>query len=615
MPIIGKDKEATEEAKRREQARMTSEPIKLKEQIPKPVEVYGIEGIIKDNMRPPAGYKVLSEIFTKTVDKFKMDAKYSERTWRLFAARTEFKGKTDLVLDEEDYINLKRPQDFCVGKISQADIKKIADEIEPGYQKDLEKVLFSRVRRPDDYDDNPALLQVLLHNSNVAVKTIGRVVDPHCITQFDWIDFIDTMVAWKCKKDERVKLFLKKDLLRGIEPRLNPVSICGKPPGVGMGDFYLQACLLQSKVTKKAFLGYALRPEEIYPGVLDGQDLTFAIEQIESNDIPDIFGYLYTIVEQGTDYVISGATRFPITSLSKIVCLANIQDVENPEKDFCYHLSQISANAPAYLKRVSNILYEPSLEKVKESQTNDFAGWAEGIRFFRGIEELAMPKLRKWLKDDRVWKWSQDEAFEDYTKDIMDIITSVQDSKLSYALSEHAKPPHPRIKGAGLNVVFAEKLDDIVLSNALDLKTDILKPAEEYAFEFIEQNITSLTNITKTWDKQKELMIDKVYQNVLPKYLQVIVITLKSYVKANKSELPDEIPIEILKDYFCPTPMYEGYPYFSNATAELKGDESNKGKKSLERYNRYTKDYFGFIIVKKEGNMLFVRFIEPALLS
>jgi hypothetical protein len=61
--------------------------------------------------------------------------------------------------------------------------------------------------------------------------------------------------------------------------------------------------------------------------------------------------------------------------------------------------------------------------------------------------------------------------------------------------------------------------------------------------------------------------------------------------------------------------MYEGYPYFSNATAELKGDESNKGKKSLERYNRYTKDYFGFIIVKKEGNMLFVRFIEPALLS
>jgi len=567
------------------------------------IEVYDLEEVIRENMRPSAGYKIVNEIFVKTVDKFKLGAKYSEPTWRLFSAKTEFKGRSDIVFDENRYVNPKRPQEFSVGDINEEDIKKIAYEIEPGYQKDLEKVLFSRVRKPEKYDGgNPALLQTLLQSSNAVVKTVGRVVDKDCITQFDWHDFIDSLVAYK------VKLFLKKDLLRGIESRLNPISICGKPPGTGMGEFYFRLCLhLGSKVTKKSFLGYALSPNEIYQGTIDGQDLTIAVEQVESNDISDIFGYLYSIVEQGTDYVSSGAVRFPVSSLSKFTFLANIQDVENPEKDFSYILSQIAANSPAFLKRVGNILYNPSLERATP-YTDDFTGWIERGRFFRGIEELAMPSLRTWFKNDRLWKWCQ-EPIGDYSKHIKDIATGLDDAKLRYALLEHSKPPHPRLKSAGLNVRFAEVLDEIVLSHTLDLKTDILKPAEKYTYEFISQNISSLNNITKTWDEQKELMIDAVYQIVLPDYFQMIIQTIRHYVKDHKIDLPDEIPIDALNEYYCPVPTHKSYPYLSSATLQLKGD---RGRKSLQRYNHYLKEYFGFILVKKEEDMLFVKFIEPS---
>ena len=573
-----------------------------------PIEVYDLEEIIRENMRPSAGYKIVNEIFIKTVDKFKLGAKYSEPTWRLFSAKTEFKGRSDIVFDENRYVNPKRPHDFSVGKINDEDIKRIANEIEPGYQKDLEKVLFSRVRKPEKYNGDPLVMQTLLESSNAVVKTIGRVVDPNCITQFDWYDFIDSLVAYKCKKDERVMLFLKKDLLRGIESRLNPLGLCGKPPGTGMGEFYFRLCLhLGSKVTKKSFLGYALSPMEIYPGTIDGQDLTIAVEQVESNDIPDIFGYLYSIVEQGTDYVSSGAVRFPVSSLSKFTFLSNIRDVENPEKDFAYTLDQIATNASAFLKRISNILYNPSLKRATP-YTDDFTGWVERGSFFRGIEELAMPSLRRWFRDNRLWKWCQ-EPIGDYAKQIKDIATGLDDAKLKYALLEHGKPPHPRLKGAGLNVRFAEVLDEVALSHTLDLKTDILKPAEKYTYEFISQNISSLNVITKTWDEQKELMVSAMYKMVLPDYLQMIIQTVRHYVKDHTFDLPDEIPIDALNEYYCPVPTHKSYPYLSSATLQLKGD---RGRKSLQRYNHYLREYFGFILVKKEDDMLFVMFIEPS---
>jgi hypothetical protein len=79
-----------------------------------PIEVYGLEEIIRGNMRPSAGYKLVNEIFVKTVDKFELGAKYSEPTWRLFSAKTEFKGKSDIVFDENNYVNPKRPHDFSV---------------------------------------------------------------------------------------------------------------------------------------------------------------------------------------------------------------------------------------------------------------------------------------------------------------------------------------------------------------------------------------------------------------------------------------------------------------------------------------------------------------------
>jgi len=515
-------------------------------------------------------------------------------------AKPELQAIEDIIIDDQGYVNPKRPSDFSVGKASEEDIDKIAS-IPPKYRKKIEKSLFGRIDKPKEYQ--PEELSDYLTESNAVYGAIRKIVDPECIKKIDFYEFIDDLVSWKCDKDEQVKLFLKKDLLRGIEPRLNPVSICGKPPQTGMGEFYLQHCLmLGSKVTKKSFLGYATSPLDVYPGVLDGQDLTACVEQIESSDYPDIFGHLYTIVVQGMDYVSSGAHRFQIRSLSPITFLFNIENEKEPESDFNFMINKIANNQPAFLQRVSNILYEPKLKKLKPS-TKDFDEWIERGRFFRGIEEIAMPKLRKWFKNDKIWGWAID-PIESYSKEAKDIIDGLEDSKLKYAFSEHIKPPFCKLKGSALRVVLAEKLDEVLLSNNLDVITDILGPANECLYEFVNQNLNSLVNITETWDKQIDATMGNIFHKVFPLYVQLIVSTINFYRKHNSHCVGSEIPIESFNEYYIGPKNYE---YLSKATKNFK---KGSGKVSFSRYNDYFRIYYGFELFKKVGDTLFVRFLR-----
>ncbi len=565
-----------------------------------------VEKIIRNNLRHPAGYKIVNEFFTKTLEKDADGAKYSEPSWRLFSAKTEFKGIDDIVIDNENFVNTKKPSDFPVQAANDDDIKRIANEISPKHKIQLENLLFSRFEKPPKYDGRPKTLQELLANSNSVRKAVGKIINPHCVTSFDWVEFIDSVISWRCEKDERVKLFLKKDLLRGIEPRLNPVSICGKPPQTGMGEFYMMHCLhLGSKVTKKSFLGYATSPDEIYPGTLEGQDLTACVEQIESTDYEDLFGHLFTMTVQGYDYVSSGAVRFPVYSLSPLTFLSNIKNDKSPESDFNCILGKIANNSPAFLQRVSNILYEPNLKKAKQSDgaTSDRMQWLEFGTFYRGIEELAMPNLRKWFKDKKIWDWSN-QPIKEYEK-ATDMVNCLKNKRLAYALREHFKPPFTKMKGAALRVVFAEKLNEVLLSNNLDIQIDILKPAEEYLNEFMTQNITSISKITETYDEQKIESGKRLFENVFPIYLQKIVLAIDKYREDKKvqKELPNEIPIEEVTAYYAGC---DNLPYLSSAILPFKGD---RGKKSLDRYNQYLRTHFEYEIIKKERDLLFVHFL------
>jgi hypothetical protein len=92
---------------------------------------------------------------------------------------------------------------------------------------------------------------------------------------------------------------------------------------------------------------------------------------------------------------------------------------------------------------------------------------------------------------------------------------------------------------------------------------------------------------------------------VFPIYLKLLSSAITMYQKDNLKEilLRDEIPIEEVESYYAGN---KNYPYLSSSILPFKGD---RGKISLGRYNQYLRTYFGYEVIKKEGDLLSVRFL------
>jgi len=563
------------------------------------VQEENIDTIITKNMKRPTGYQIIVPIYTKENEEAASIGGLVKRTkWKLFLAKVNPVGDSDLILDMNGYVNPKLTDVTVVSESEFSEVDRLCSELTPKSRHAIEKVLFERIERPQEY--GPANLPPLLFNSGILKRPVPKITDIRILNQIDWVEFTESLVEYKCRKDENVKLFLKKDLLRGINPPLNPNSIIAKNPGAGMTSSYQQIGIHIGKATKNSTVGFAKSPTEIYPGVVHEQDLTIAMDQIESQtEGGDIFGYLFDITEQGITYVSAGAIRFPVTSSSKLAFIANIQPREDPTKSFRFLLDQISVNSPAYLKRVGVILFDDTIEPVKDKETSDFSGWRKRAQFFRAVEEVGYPTLRRFHFKD-AWRWSQ-QPLGDYGHQFKEIIRGMSDIKVRLSFKEHAEGAMPRVRGAGLEVALAEELSEIALNHTLDLKQDILAPAEEYAHQFAEMNLASISRIADTWDRQKENLARSVYENVLPNYMKEIVSAVEQFRKVwrmSGQQMPEEVPMQMLgKDYQC-----QFHQYFSRAITQAR-----LAKRGVERYNQYLMRYYNFKLVRKELGEIHVR--------
>lgn len=558
-----------------------------------------VDTIITRNMRQPTGYQMIVPIYTKEEEEATSVGGLVKRIkWKLFLARKNLVGDSDLVLDMDGYVNPKLTDITVIPETETSVIESICNELSPKGRKAIEKVLFERVERPQRYRSEN--LVSLLINSNVLKRPVPKITDISILNQIDWLGFVESLVEYRCRKDDEVKLFLKKDLLRGINPPLNPHSIIAKKVGAGATSFYQQLCIHIGKATKNSTLGYAKSPSEIYPGTVHEQDITIAIDQIESQKEEDLFGYLYDIAEQGLSHVSSGAVRFPVTSNSKFTFIANIQPRRDPTKSFRFLLDQIAVNSPAFLKRIGVILYNNDLQAVRDKVTSDFSGWKRRGQFFRAVEEIAYPTLRRFHYKD-TWRWSQREL-GDYERNFKNIIDGISDIKVRLSFKEHAEGAEPRIRGAGLEVILAEKLNEIALKHTLDLRRDILNPAEEYAYQFTETNLASISRIADTWDRQKENLATSVYQNILPEYMKEIVLAVRQFRQSWRisGEMPEEVPIQTLaNNYQC-----QFHQYFSRAI-----NQARLVKGAIKRYNQYLRRYYNFELERKELGEIYIRFL------
>ena len=554
---------------------------------PKPEEkggTYQVEprcyGDYKDGIRPVIRLFTAEHLYTKAQQRLSEDKEYlgGRKIWSIYLGWQERNYPPIVVLDTDGYVNVKNLE---MALVSEDDSKTLAE-----YVKDLPErergrllgVLKSWGINKDNVD-----ISTQLTEARIAFRPVPRLKDVSILTTIDWHELVESIVAWKCKKDERLKLIHKSHLLRGAEQRLNPHSLQFTNSGPGKTEYYDKAGYRFDKVTPRSFLGFARNPEEVYPGVIDQTELPIGIDQIESQGAQQILSYLFSAMVQGEGKVSSGSVSFTVKTSSTFNILGNpVGYASDTTKSFGSLIEHMSFN-PAIGSRFGLIVYGKDFQPI-ERESRTLEGWEDAFRLFRAVEEFALPSLREIREHAKVWEWLKQEIAQ-YFETVQSIVEGVENETVHDFLTEHAKGAQQRIRNAALNVALAEDLKEIALKECeLD---ELLAEADDHLSRLVDINIQSIINIAKAYEQEIEAYASTFFRN-LPDYMTQIVSAIELYRR-----LKPESPTVLLRQIPYEPPI----GYFSKAIEKL------LRRKNLEDINAKLVRYFGFQLKRLEGDV------------
>lgn len=552
------------------------------------VQGIDIEQLISKYMMKSTRFLIIAPFFRK-INNVQQDS--GELTpvkqWSLYEAKIDPNGSSYIIYDADGYVHPKRNELVITPETDPQVIQNVIKDSPKHVNEKIFKILAEwNIKPSKSPNDN------VLASSKIFVRPVPRIGDIHVLKSMDWESFLENLLAYKCEKDEIMKLVNKAHLLRGQVMQLNPHSILATNSGTGKSEFYEITGIRFDRVNSRQFLGYAKSPNDVFVGTVADQELPIAIDQVESMGDQEILNYMFTAMEQGYANVGLGATSFSVDTKSSFIVLANIQSDYN---NFRNLMSHICMNIPALGRRMGLILYRNDLRKIT-SFSKDLSKWKKMFQLFRGVEEYALPELRKIYHDDKVWSWIHD-PIDKYKHRVRDIASSVKDEKLRTFFIEHGDGAQHRVKGAALNAAVVDYLLKIALRNYQI--TDILTTAAEYVFRYSNLNLESITTIAGIWEKEKEIIAREVYDNILPIYLQEVVSALtfyKNVYRLQNETPPLEFPLEVLgENYHC-----LHYKYFSKAVSNIHQSRSM-------RYNDYLTRHFGFELFRHEDGREWIR--------
>jgi len=533
-------------------------------------------GDFRDYMIQPVKFFTINHFYTKTQPIVTNEGLFrgEKKLWTIYLAKEDKNYPWRFIVDQDGYVN-PRILDLAVSVESNPEeLKKFIDQLPKSKINFILRVLRSHGLNVEDGDDLPQILA----QSYVFVWPVPKLRDPSILEKMGWREFTDELIAWKCEKDERIKLVHKATLLRGIESKINPHSLQFTNAGTGKTEFYERVGHRHDKVTPRSFLGFAKSPEEMYPGVVDGTELPFGIDQIESQGAPQIMRYLFTAMEQGYGRVSSGAVEFLVKTKSSFHILGNPIGYEtSPMKSFGSLIDHISYN-PAIGRRFGIIVYGRDFKRVRP-KTKDLTGWSQAISFFRAVEEYALPELKKISEDEDVWGWLRT-PIPNYSETIKKVIEGIENEAVRVFLEEHALGAQHRVRAAALNVAIVENLDKISLKK-YDIK-DLLSEAEDHLSEFIDINVSSIVKIAEALEEEVKLYAKTFFDN-LPSYMKEIV----SAVELWRRTQPETNTINLKEIPYQPKDT-ETYAYFSRCINRL------LKRKNVEKLNEKLQRYFNF---------------------
>jgi hypothetical protein len=459
--------------------------------------------------------------------------------------------------------------------------KKLSDKLDiqlDEMESRLAKILVTPNEETENGADVPDLSDLLVEY-NLIYKPAKLLKNPDLILTCDWSKVVQEVVSYGKEKDPRLVIIHKATLPKGIDQRANPHSIQALNGGIGKTKFYEVNGLAIDKVTKNSLIGFAKSPDEIYPGMVNRQDQSIALDQVESGNW-GILDYLFNIMETGKATVSTGAATFGIQSLSTFNILANPSQSEGDlESDFGSILIHLTNN-PVIGRRFGIIAYGTDYDHIQgRDDPGSMRHWKELSRFYKAVEQHTKPQLGQIYENPKTWDYLS-KPIEGYSTNVTEILKTLSDNKLYTFFKEHSKAGQTRVRAAALNVAIVENLNKIAL---LDIGLDeLFDAADQVLPEITSINMDSINALISNY--QQDLGVAaKQYYEISPYYVKGIINIVINSLRAGI----------LHKSFFLhhmeAKPQVEGYEYASECI-----DRLLKKKSGLAQLSKSLEQHFGF---------------------
>jgi len=528
----------------------------------------------------------------------------SEKEWSLYEACPDWNFPAIFMYDRERFVHPHR-LDYALNTLEPVEVEEILLSLPKSILKRVISVAQKwgyKITREKEEDEG-LFINNLSHNINtIFYKPVPILRDLEYLRRFNWRDYVENyVISYGLDIDPRLKKVRESTSLKGIEPRYNPHTLLVAKSGRGKSEFYEVAGEHYDRATDVTLIGTARSKSGIFPGVLHGSELPICVDQLESQNKPQVARFLFGYMEKGESQWGVGGVRFRVKGRSILVFAANPLGSQS-EKDFRYILDMLSHN-PALGRRFGIIVYSNDFKPIKKKLSErEEREWKENIRLFRAVEEYAWPELRKIIKNKSVEEWLNT-PIPGYEERVKDLVLTVEDDTLKTFFENHTLAQQ-RVRAAALYATLVYNLDKIALREySIE---DLLREAEERLKAYVSINLESIATITSSIEEMREYRARSFFHS-LPEYLKHIISAIELYKRevrkeySGKGQIPEELR-RIRLDRLPYVPRSETYNYFSRCISNLK-----KKRRNLDRV--LLREVFKIDIIPKEG------YFEVELLS
>jgi len=412
-----------------------------------------------------------------------------------------------------------------------------------------------------------------------------------------WIgrSYVERLVCPKPGKDPKLITVHKAKILVPLSMQYAPHSLEIANSNTGKTRFYDAAGIKIDRFTRRAVIGFAKSPTEVFPGTINGTSLPTGFDQIESQDSYECAKYMFDLMETGRALVDAGACRFVVETKSSFAYLGNptAKDAKVVE-GFKTLLNHICVN-PAMGRRFGIILFATDLKTIRGKEkmsVQELEEWKRSFTLFRAVEEYAEPKLKRIIRNPKIIKWLH-QPIKGYRETIYNATQELDDYNLAAFFEAHAEAEH-RVRGAALHAAVALLLDKIALDKiAVD---EILEEAEDLLSEYVDINLQSILDLCSQWDKLRTDQAKAYFEN-LSDYMKEIVSACILYKKTK----PEVTTVRLEEIPYQP----ENYNYFSKCIDWL------KRRKRIQSLNETLRNFFGFQLVQNDSSFVVEYFENP----